>query len=169
MPDTDRPNILFIMSDDHAAHAISTYGSHINVTPNIDRLANTGMRLSNCFCTNSICTPSRATILTGQYGHVNGVKTLADKLDGRHNPQVQKLLQASGYQTAIIGKWHMGHGGIHNPSGFNYWNILPGQGAYHDPEMIEMGRRQTYDGYVTDIITDLSLRWLESRDDIGGT
>ena len=164
MSQTGRPNILFIMSDDHASHAISAYGSRINSTPNIDRIAESGMLLNSCFCTNSICTPSRATILTGQHGHVNGVKTLADALDGRRDPQVQKLLQGAGYQTAIIGKWHMGHGGLNDPAGFDYWNVLPGQGAYHDPELIDMGRTRTIPGYVTEIITDLSLEWLEGRD-----
>jgi len=160
----DRPNILFIMSDDHAAHAIGAYGSQINQTPNIDRLAKEGMRLNNCFCTNSICTPSRATILTGQYGHLNGVHTLVDKLDGRHDPQIQKLLGNAGYQTAIVGKWHLGHGDNNDPSGFDYWNVLPGQGDYHNPEMIEMGRSKRHEGYVTEIITELSMDWLQQRD-----
>ena len=158
-----RPNILFIMSDDHAAHAMSCYGSRINRTPNIDRIAEGGMILHNCFCTNSICTPSRASILTGKYSHLNGVKTLGDKLDGRQQT-VAKLLQAGGYQTAMIGKWHLGHGGLHDPTGFDYWNVLPGQGLYHDPEMIELGERKVHEGYVTDIITDLSIEWLKDRD-----
>lgn len=158
-----RPNILYIMSDDHAAHAISAYGSVINETPNIDRIANEGMRLENCFCTNSICGPSRATILTGLYSHRNGVETLDDKFDARQD-HVAKMLQGAGYQTAIIGKWHLGHGEPHDPTGFDYWNVLPGQGAYHDPAMIEMGERKQHEGYVTDIITDLSLDWLNNRD-----
>ena len=157
-----RPNILFIMSDDHASHAISAYGSRINQTPNIDRIAKEGIRFNNCFCTNSICTPSRATILTGTYNHVNNVTTLSSKLDGRLTT-FPKLLQAEGYQTAIVGKWHLGHGGHANPTGFDYWNILPGQGLYHDPEMIDMGEKKVYPGYVTDIITDLSLDWLKER------
>ena len=158
-----RPNILFIMSDDHASHAISAYGSRINQTPNIDRIAKEGIRFNNCFCTNSICTPSRATILTGTYNHVNNVTTLSSKLDGRLTT-FPKLLQAEGYQTAIVGKWHLGHGGHADPTGFDYWNILPGQGLYHDPEMIDMGEKKVYPGYVTDIITDLSLDWLKERD-----
>ena len=157
-----RPNILFIMSDDHASHAISAYGSRINQTPNIDRIAKEGIRFNNCFCTNSICTPSRATILTGTYNHVNNVTTLSSKLDGRLTT-FPKLLQAEGYQTAIVGKWHLGHGGHADPTGFDYWNILPGQGLYHDPEMIDMGEKKVYPGYVTDIITDLSLDWLKER------
>ncbi|SDW23520.1 sulfatase [Paenibacillus sp. CF384] len=158
-----RPNILFIMSDDHASHAISAYGSQINETPNIDRIAAGGMRLDNCFCTNSICTPSRAAILTGQYNHMNGVKTLADPLDGRMTT-FPKLLQKDGYQTAIVGKWHLGHGGNYDPTGFDYWSVLPDQGDYHNPVMIEMGVSQQFDGYVTDIITDKSLHWLKNRD-----
>src|ERR1035441_6539662 len=101
-----QPNILYIMADDHAAHAISAYGSRINQTPNIDRIARGGVRLSNCFCTNSICTPSRAAILTGQYSHKNGVYTLDDALDPKRN-HVAKELQRAGYQTAMIGKWHL--------------------------------------------------------------
>lgn len=158
-----RPNIVFIMSDDHAAHAISAYHSRINQTPHIDRIAREGMRFDHCFCTNSICAPSRATILTGLYNHENGVKTLADKLDGRllNFPQ---LLQAAGYQTAIIGKWHLGHGWPNDPTGFDYWNVLPGQGEYFDPPMYDMGTLVKQRGYATDIITDLSLEWLAHRD-----
>jgi arylsulfatase A-like enzyme len=158
-----RPNILFIMSDDHAAHALSAYGSKINQTPNMDRIAAGGMRLENCFCTNSICTPSRASILTGTYSHVNGVLTLNEKLDNRQTTFPQ-LLQADGYQTAIVGKWHLGHGEQHDPTGFDYWNVLPGQGLYQDPELIQMGARKVHPGYVTDVITDLSLEWLRGRD-----
>lgn len=158
-----RPNILYIMSDDHAAHAMSCYDSKINTTPNIDRIANEGIRFDNCFCTNSICAPSRAAVLTGLYNHVNGVKTLGDKFDSRQ-PTVQKTMQEHGYQTALVGKWHLGHGGDHDPTGFDYWNILPGQGDYHDPALFEMGERKTYNGYVTDIITDISLDWLKNRE-----
>ena len=158
-----KPNILFIMSDDHAAHALSCYGSVINKTPNIDRIAHGGMLLENCFCVNSICAPSRATILTGKHGHLNGVKTLADRFDGRQQT-FPKLLQSAGYQTAIVGKWHLGEGGHSSPTGFDYWNVLPGQGDYDNPVMINDGKEQQYQGYVTDIITDLCLDWLEQRD-----
>lgn len=159
-----QPNIVFIMSDDHAAHAMSCYGSKINETPNLDRIANDGMRFNNCFCTNSICAPSRAAIMTGQYNHMNGVKTLGDGFDGR-KPNVQKIMQDNGYQTAIIGKWHLGHGGNNDPTGFDYWNILPDQGHYHNPPMYEMGEEKQYEGYVTDIITDLSIEWMKNRNE----
>ena len=159
-----RPNILFIMSDDHAAHAISAYGSKINNTPNIDRLANEGIRLDSTFCTNALCTPSRATILTGQYSHINGVKTLDDEIDSSRPIQSQKLLQASGYKTAIIGKWHLGNNEESNPQGFDYWNVLPGQGDYFDPKFYEMGEEKQYPGYVTDIITEKATDWLDSTD-----
>lgn len=158
-----RPNILFILTDDHAAHAMSCYGSRINKTPQLDRIAEGGVRFDNCFCTNSICAPSRASILTGTYNHVNGVTTLETPLDGRQ-VTFPKLLQAASYQTALIGKWHLGHGGHADPTGFDYWNVLPDQGAYHNPEMIELGERKTYQGYVTDLITDMSLEWLQARD-----
>jgi len=160
---TDRPNILFIMSDDHASHAMSCYGSRINETPNIDRIAQDGVRFENCFCTNSICTPSRATILAGTYNHVNRVTTLSTRMDNRLLT-FPKLLRQAGYQTAVIGKWHLGEGKAHQPTGFDYWNVLSGQGLYHDPVMIEMGAEKTFHGYATDLITDFSLRWLNERD-----
>lgn len=159
-----KPNIIFIMSDDHAAHAISAYDSKINQTPNIDRIAEEGMILENCFCTNSICAPSRATILTGKYSHLNGVETLGDKFDSSQKT-FPDLFQKDGYQTAMIGKWHLGQEKQSQPSGFDYWNVLPGQGEYFNPEMIEMGEKKYFDGYVTDIITDLSLDWLDKRDE----
>ncbi len=155
---TSRPNILYIMSDDHASHAISAYGSRINSTPNIDRIAKEGIRLDNCFCTNSICTPSRAAILTGQYSHKNGVYTLNDALDPKRMT-IPKYLQTGGYETAMIGKWHL----VSEPQGFDFWRILPGQGAYYDPEFIEASGRKKYQGYCTDLITDFSLDWLKNR------
>lgn len=150
-----RPNMVFVMADDHAAHALSCYGSKINTTPNLDRIAHEGMRLDNCFATNSLCAPSRASILTGKYGHMNGVYHNKVQFDGTQQT-FPKLLQQAGYQTAIVGKWHLRT----EPTGFNYWNVLPGQGHYHDPEMIEMGQTKKLDGYVTDIITDLSIEFL---------
>ncbi len=158
----EKPNILFIMSDDHAVNAISCYASRLSKiakTSNIDRIAEEGAKLNNCFCTNSICVPSRATILTGQYSHVNGVYTLRDELDpNRQN--VAKLLQKAGYQTAIIGKWHLKM----EPSGFDYWNILPGQGKYFNPVLKEKGGFQKiYKGHSTDIISNLTIDWLGGR------
>ncbi|MBS4198314.1 sulfatase [Bacillus sp. FJAT-49732] len=164
MTKSKQPNIIFIMSDDHAAHAISAYGSRINETPNLDRIANEGIRLDNCFCTNSICAPSRASILTGKYNHINGVRTLYEDIDARQ-PHVAKILQSNGYQTAMIGKWHLGHGGNSDPTGFDYWNVFPNQGEYHDPDMIEMGVKKKFHGYATNITVDLCLDWLEKRDE----
>src|SRR5204863_2308164 len=146
----DRPNILYIMSDDHAAHAISAYGSRINQTPNIDRIAREGMLLRNVFVTNSICTPSRAAILTGQYSHLNGVPVF-NRFDSSRMT-VARLLQQGGYYTGMIGKWHLGS----DPQGFDHWEILPGQGAYFDPVFYTATGEKTYSGrYVTDVITDL--------------
>jgi len=156
-----RPNILFIMSDDHASHAISAHGSKINETPNIDRLAKGGLRLDNCFVTNSICTPSRACILTGQYSHLNGVKTLNDSIDPK-TIHVGHLLRNAGYQTAMIGKWHLQT----SPEGFDFWRILPGQGLYYDPVFTHQdGSRQKYQGYCTDLIADFTLDWLKTGRD----
>ena len=158
-----RPNILFIMSDDHASHAMSCYGSRINKTPNLDRISDGGVRFDNCFCTNSICTPSRATILAGTYNHINNVTTLSSRMDNRLLT-FPKLLRESGYLTAIVGKWHLGQGPEHEPTGFDFWRVLPGQGLYHDPEMIDADGKRVFKGYVTDLITDMSLEWLENRD-----
>jgi arylsulfatase A-like enzyme len=179
--ESTRPNILFIMSDDHAAHAISAYGSRINRTPHMDRIAESGVRLTNCFCTNSICTPSRATILTGQYGHVTGVRGW-EPLDNRRPIQLQKLLQSAGYKTAIFGKWHLGHGLTNSvwkedtrgpgsvpadPAGFDDWCVLPGQGEYYDPGFIAPEGRVKRAGYASDVTTDLALDWLEKKRDPG--
>ncbi|MDB5297961.1 MAG: arylsulfatase family protein, partial [Phycisphaerales bacterium] len=152
-----RPNILFIMTDDHAAHAISAYGSKVNATPNMDRIAAEGVRFDRFFVTNSICTPSRATILTGKYSHLNGVPVF-NHLDGSQ-PTVAKYLQAAGYHTGMIGKWHLGS----DPTGFDEWTILPGQGAYYDPVFIGPKGRQVIKGYVTEITTDLGIKFLDGR------
>ncbi|GAB4324145.1 MAG: sulfatase [Promethearchaeota archaeon] len=165
-----RPNVLFVMSDDHAFHAMSCYVHHaegagrplLNETPNIDRLAAEGARFDACFCTNALCSPSRASILTGTYSHVNGVTTLATPLDNSLD-NVAKRLSAGGYATAIVGKWHLGTGPRHQPAGFDYWNVLPGQGDYHDPLTIELGERQRRRGYVTDLVTDDALAWLRGE------
>lgn len=154
-----RPNILFIMSDDHAAHALSAYGSKLMPTPNLDRIAKNGMTFSRCFVNNSICTPSRAAILTGKYSHKNGV-TVFNPFDGKQ-PHLAKYLQQAGYQTAMVGKWHL----FTDPTGFDYWNILPGQGLYVNPQMIEMGRTNKLTGYVSDLIADISIDWLKNRRD----
>jgi arylsulfatase A-like enzyme len=157
LPAAERPNILYIMADDHAAHAIGAYGSKINKTPQIDRLAKEGMRFTRCWVTNSICTPSRAAILTGKYAHINGVPVF-NRFDGSQ-PTLAKYLQAAGYHTGMIGKWHLGS----DPTGFDYWNILPGQGVYHDPTFITKDGRQKHTGYITDVITDFALEFLKDR------
>jgi arylsulfatase A-like enzyme len=152
-----RPNILYIMADDHAAHAIGAYGSRINKTPNIDRIASGGMRFTNCFATNSICTPSRAAIITGKYAHINGVPVF-NRFDGSQ-PTLAKYLQAAGYHTGIVGKWHLGS----EPTGYDYWNILPGQGVYHNPVFLTPEGRKKHTGYCTDLIADFSLEFLDKR------
>jgi len=154
---SSRPNILFIMTDDHAAHAISAYGSKINKTPHLDKLAGEGIRLDRCFVTNSICTPSRAAILTGKYSHKNGVPVF-NRFDGSQQT-VAKLLQAAGYHTGMFGKWHLGS----DPTGFDRWKILPGQGAYHDPVFYTSSARKKEMGYCTDLITDFSIEFLDQR------
>ncbi|CAN8104658.1 unnamed protein product [Discula destructiva] len=154
------------MADDHASKAISCYGANINHTPNIDRLAAEGMRFNSCYVTNSVCTPSRAAILTGTHNHVNGVLTLAHHINN-HLPNVAKTLRAGGgYQTAMIGKWHLGEGPAHQPAGFDFWSVVPGQGDYWDPEFINGpdGKKAVGEGYVTDIITAKTRAFIEARD-----
>ncbi len=154
-----RPNILFIMSDDHANKAISAYDDSLVNTPNIDRLANEGALFENAFVTNAICGPSRAVILTGKHSHLNGMKTNRDEFDGSQ-VTFPKLLRHNNYQTAVIGKWHLKT----NPTGFDYWKILPGQGHYYNPDMKDEKGTATHPGYVTDVITDESISWLKQRD-----
>ena len=156
------PNIIFIMTDDHASHALSCYGSKINKTPNLDRLAKEGMLFNNCFCTNSICAPSRAVILTGKYSHINGVIDNKEKFDGSQQT-FPKLLQKVGYETAMIGKWHLKT----DPTGFDYWSVLIGQGPYYNPPMKTPNGTVKYTGYTTDIITLLALDWLQHKRDTG--
>jgi arylsulfatase A-like enzyme len=162
---TRRPNILLVLTDDHAAHAIGAYGSVVNETPRIDEIAAAGVRLDACYVTNSLCAPSRATILTGTYGHINGVRTLSTHIDGSQPTFVTQLRDA-GYRTAIVGKWHMGDGetdGVsHDPQGFDYWDVLIDQGEYFDPRFLSADGLRVEEGYATEVITDLALRWLDS-------
>ncbi len=151
-----RPNILFIFTDDHSPLAISAYGSKINRTPNLDRIAREGMRFDHCLVTNSICAPSRAVILTGKYSHLNGVITNREQFDGAQQ-NFAKLLQKEGYQTGMIGKWHLKT----QPTGFDYSEVLIGQGPYYNPPMLKNGEKTQHTGYTTDIITDLALDWLK--------
>ena len=156
---TPQPNIIFIMSDDHASKAISAYDTTLIRTPNIDRLADGGIRFDNCFCTNAICAPSRAVILTGKYSHMNGVVDNSRSFDGEQQT-LPKILREAGYQTAIIGKWHLKS----EPTGFDHWLVLPGQGQYYHPDFISPEGRTSIEGYVTDIITDKGIEFLENRD-----
>jgi arylsulfatase A-like enzyme len=155
-----RPNILFIMSDDHGYQALSCYGSQINQTPNLDRIATEGMRFDRCFVTNSICGPCRAVILTGKYSHLNGFARNGDRFFGGQQ-HVAKLLGAAGYQTAVVGKWHLES----DPTGFDYWRILIGQGPYYNPPIKSPDGVERMVGYTTEIITDLTLDWLKTRRD----
>jgi len=152
-----RPNILFLFADDHANQAISAYGSVINRTPHIDRIAREGAILRNNTCCNSICAPSRAAILTGKHSHLNGIRTNGDIFDGGQTT-FPRLLQEVGYETAVIGKWHLKS----DPVGFDHWDILPGQGHYYNPDFISNGVKRRITGYNTDIITDLALHWLKA-------
>jgi len=156
-----RPNIVYIMSDDHAYQAISAYGGPLKdyaPTPNIDRIAASGMRFNRCLVTNSISGPCRAVILTGKYSHLNGFVANEDQAPFDGSQQTfPKLLQKSGYKTAIIGKWHLGSA----PTGFDHWEILPGQGDYYNPEFINKEGTHTENGYVTDIITGKSIKWIK--------
>lgn len=159
--DASRPNIILIMSDDHAYQAISAYSNHLMETPNIDRIAKEGILFSNACVTNSICAPSRAVIFTGKHSHLNG------KIDNRFpfdTTQITfpQLLQQGGYQTAIFGKLHFGN----NPKGFDQFKILPGQGNYYNPDFITKEKGEIrVEGYTTDIITDFTLEWLDKERD----
>ncbi len=155
----EHPNILFIMTDDHSYQTISAYSDKFIQTPNLDRISNEGVIFTNSFVGNSICAPSRATLLTGKHTHKNGQINNAVVFDGTQQT-FPKLLQKAGYQTALIGKWHLRS----NPTGFDYWNILPGQGDYYNPDFIEMGEKKQLRGYVTTVTTDLGLQWLDKRD-----
>jgi len=161
----ERPNIVFIFTDDHALEAISAYGTRFNKispTPNIDRIAKEGMLFERSYCGNSICGPSRASILTGKHSHMNGfMDNNFSRFDGNQTT-FPKILQKSGYETAVIGKWHL----ISNPTGFDYWEVLPDQGSYYNPDFIQMdGSKKRFEGYVTDLVVDKSLDWLKNRKD----
>ncbi|MDJ0908102.1 MAG: sulfatase [Woeseiaceae bacterium] len=157
----DRPNVIFIMADDHAYQAISAYGSELIDTPNIDRLADEGLLFDRAYVGNSICSPSRATLLTGKFSHANGLRDNVGIFDGSQLT-LQGLMQQAGYQTAIVGKWHLKS----EPTGFDYWDVLPDQGEYYNPIFVSADGERTEEGYVTDITTDLAVDWLSNeRDD----
>jgi len=158
--ENNRPNILFIMSDDHAYQALSCYGSRVNKTPNLDRIASGGVRFDNCFVTNSICGPCRAVILTGKYNHLNGFVHNGNRFYGGQQT-FPKLLQKAGYQTAVIGKWHLKT----EPTGFDHWHVLIGQGPYYNPRMRTPDGEVKHTGYTTNIITDEALDWLKNQRD----
>lgn len=157
-----QPNIIFMMTDDHTTQAMSCYGGNLIQTPNMDRIANEGIRMDNCYAVNALSGPSRACILTGKFSHVNGFTDNASTFDGDQQT-FPKLLQKAGYQTAMIGKWHL----ISEPQGFDFWSVLSGQeeqGDYYQPDFWEMGKEIQEKGYVTDVITDKAIQWLNNRD-----
>ncbi|WP_430972788.1 sulfatase family protein [Sunxiuqinia rutila] len=155
----EKPNIIFIMTDDHSFQTLSAYDNRFIQTPGLDRIANEGVTFTNSFVANSICAPSRAVMLTGKHSHANGQRDNSDTFDGNQQT-FPKLLQQAGYETALIGKWHLRS----QPTGFDHWNILPGQGSYYNPDFIDENGTTRYDGYVTDVITDFSTDWLDQRD-----
>ncbi|MGL4852944.1 MAG: sulfatase family protein [Phocaeicola sp.] len=157
-----RPNILYIMSDDHSYQTIGAYGYGLNETPNIDRLSTEGMRFDRCFVTNSISGPSRACMITGKFSHKNGFYDNAHStvFDGSQQT-LPKLLKAAGYQTAVIGKWHLKS----EPTGFDYYSVHYDQGEYYNPHFMENGQKRVpYQGYATDLTTDNTIRYLEGAD-----
>ncbi|MCC6494257.1 MAG: sulfatase [Pirellulales bacterium] len=153
-----RPNIVFILADDHACQAISAYGRGLNQTPHIDRIAAEGARFDRCYVTNSLCGPSRAVILTGKYSHKNGMCTNSGQFDGAQQT-FPKILQRAGYQTALFGKWLL----VSEPTGFDRWEVLPGEGSYYSPAFITPEGRISEPGYVADVITDKALQWLREN------
>ena len=155
------PNIVFILSDDHARNAYGAYGASVKVTPHLDRLAAEGMRFDRACVGNSICAPARATVLTGLHSHVHGVIDNGAVFDGEAMDTFPERLQAAGYRTALIGKWHLKS----DPTGFDYWEMLNGQGPYYNPEMLTHAGKVKYEGYTTEIITERALAWLEDGKD----
>ena len=153
-----RPNIIFIMTDDHAKNAMSLYGSDLIQTPNLDRIGKEGMGFNRSYVTNSICGPSRAVFLTGKYSHINGFRDNSDQFDGSQMTY-PKILQDNGYYTAVVGKWHLKS----VPQGFDYWNVLIDQGDYYNPTMVNMGDTVNHTGYTTSLITDLAIDALEAK------
>ena len=159
----EQPNIIFIMTDDHTTQAMSCYGGKLVQTPNMDRLADEGIRFDNCYATNALSGPSRACILTGMFGHKNGFTDNASQFDGSQ-VTFPKILQQNGYTTGVVGKWHL----ISEPQGFDHWSILTGQeeqGDYYNPEFMENGTAIKEDGYVTDIITDKAIEFIDEVPD----
>ena len=154
------PNILFIFTDDHACQAIGAYGSSINRTPHIDRIAREGATFLNSFCTNSICGPSRACVLTGKHSHLNGVLANGRRPFDGSQFTFPQALQTAGYETALIGKWHLQSA----PTGFDHWEVLSGQGAYYNPVFKTPQGKRRMEGYCTTITTDLALKWLQGRE-----
>jgi arylsulfatase A-like enzyme len=164
-PAVSRPNILFIFSDDHAYQAVSAYGSGLNHTPNIDRLADEGMLFERCVVTNSICGPSRATILTGKYSHMNGFYrniNQHNQFDGSQQT-FPKIMQEHGYQTAIFGKWHLGS----EPTGFDDWEVMIVQGFYYNPDFLSANGHDTVVGYSVDVVTSKGIGWMGKNADKG--
>jgi len=157
----DKPNIILLFADDLTTQAISAYQHPLKLleTPGMDRIAHEGMKLDRAVVPNSICGPSRAVILTGKYSHLNGFVRNGNRFDGSQQT-FPKLLQRAGYQTAVIGKWHLES----DPTGFDHWHILPGQGIYYNPPMVRDGEKVTHTGYTTDLISDFSIEWLKKRD-----
>ncbi|MBS1674337.1 MAG: sulfatase [Actinobacteria bacterium] len=159
-----RPNIVFVLTDDHASNAIGCYGSAVNTTPGIDAIAAAGIRFDRALVENALCTPSRAAFLTGTYSHTSGVTTLATHLRNDRETFITAL-KAAGYRTAMFGKWHLGHGPAHDPAGFDHWEVLPDQGEYFDPEFLTPDGPVRRPGYVTDIITERALAWMDAQGD----
>lgn len=155
----DRPNIILVFTDDLAFQAVSAYGHGLNRTPEIDRIAAEGMRFDRCVVTNSICAPSRATVLTGKYSHLNGVYGNEPRPFDGQQQTFPKLLQDNGYQTAIIGKWHLGS----EPTGFDHWEVMEGQGYYYNPTFLTENGQKTEQGYSVDVVRRLAIDWMEHQ------